>query len=228
MHFRTPKSRQVLRSQNISLALTAEGSNSPGELQTFVERIRDLAQMRGIIEAAETLKKSGPDGIFPDSALDGAWQKLDEIRNESRQSTGNRGPLAKFARTARRRHLLCGLHRPARFRPGHRWRLAIRSALHSRGASRHGQDRYRLVDDATRCPEGNGISVFSLEIDTSEITARIAADEISTSFEPVPYRDIVSQDLTDAQRSKVQEALPSHRAASDPGRCVGRPHNVRN
>lgn len=188
------------------LMTTSACSNA--ELQSVVSRVRELSQMRGIVEVATRIKTAGMEGVFPENALTEAWSTLDEIRNDIKRDSGNRGAIGEFARMlldADSSHVVStGLSDLDQSIAGG-WRSGRLYIL----AGRPGMGKTILGTSTARrvARKGNGVSFYSLELDTKEVTARMVADAMSSMAQPIPYRDIVAGILDDHGKQQTQRAI---------------------
>lgn len=201
----------VIRGVSVSAYLArliSEGSNSLAEIQTFIGRVRDLSQMRGIVDVAKRLANAGADGVFPDNALDEAWAQVDEIRNALKRDAGHRGAIGEFAKDLMdvdTSHVVStGLKELDQSIAGG-WRSGRLYIL----AGRPGMGKTILGTSTARrvARKGYGVSLYSLELDTREVSARMAADDMSHYARPIPYRDIVAGLLDEQGRAQTQQAI---------------------
>jgi replicative DNA helicase len=189
-------------------SLMAEGINTAADLNTFTTRVRDLAEMRAILLAADAMGRAPFDGVAPEGALAEVWERLDSIRSAHGDDTTQRGPISKHAAQLLEDDTspvvstgLVDLDRAIAggWRAGRLYVLAGRPGM---GKTVFGLSTARRV-----ARKGEGVSAFLLEIDAREGTARIVADELARSSFPIPYRDIVANTLDTSQRERVGQAV---------------------
>ncbi|PDT74136.1 DnaB-like helicase C-terminal domain-containing protein [Bradyrhizobium sp. C9] len=187
--------------------LSSEAAVTEPELQTFVGVVRDLAQMRAVIGVAGDLQRSSADGVLPNLAISSAWDQLDELRASATTDPSVRGSFRDFvpllldedgsyvvpSGLADLDHTIAG-----GWRSGRLYILAGRPGM---GKTVLGASAARRI-----ARKGAGVSIFSLEIDTKEIMARLVADELAHTQMPIPYRDIVAGSLDEGARNRVAQA----------------------
>ncbi|MHC2533339.1 replicative DNA helicase [Bradyrhizobium diazoefficiens] len=187
--------------------LSTEAAATDSELRTLAGIVSDTAQMRAIIGVAGELQRSAADGVFPSIAVNSAWGHLDELRAAGTPDTVVRGYFGDLMPVLMEQEgsyvVASGLADLDRTIAGG-WRSGRLYIL----AGRPGMGKTVLGTAAARriARKGVGVSLFSLEIDTKEIMARLVADELSRGSFPVPYRDIVADGLDDGGRKQVAQA----------------------
>lgn len=171
----------------------------------YAARIRSLSIMRDLIAVGDALSTSKTYLASPDDALAWAWGRLDEVRALTAGADHHRAAISDLAMkvldddgsfaipttlTDFDRATAGGL------RSG---RLLVLGGRPSMGKSIWCCSVARRI-----ARQGIGVSIFSLETDAKEVTARLISDELARTDYPIVYRDILARNLTDADFERVQ------------------------
>jgi replicative DNA helicase len=187
--------------------LAAEGTtviNAPDYAQ-LVRETWELREMGAIVERAKEAQ------IAPAQALREAWDEIDVLRARLSTPGAEFGGIGSFAK-----RVIEELQAPQEaktvpttgftdfdrligggYRPG---RLIVIAGRPGTGKTVFAASSARRV-----ARKGYGAAIFSLEVDGFEIAARMLADELSHTYTPVPYADILANRLAQGQRERVEE-----------------------
>lgn len=189
--------------------LARDGVTTAFELEEFSRRVIELANMRSMIIITDDLMHAAQDGIAPDVAVADAWERLDNVRSDARPDDSERGPIATLAPRLLEEGTAeavapTNLHDLDRVIAG-----GFRAGRLYVAAGRPGMGKTIFVTSAARrvARNGFGVSIFSLEIDTNEVTARLASDAASKSYNAIPYRDIVAKTVDPGARHQLEQAV---------------------
>lgn len=195
----------------ITQYLARLAANSVGSISArdYARLVRDLAIARGIIAVADDLIDSKEQAINIDVALERAFAQIDALRVpiNDQSSRGTIGKLIEgFGRETADGVVSCGFSDlDADFAGGYRaGRLYVVAGRPGMGKTAFALSSARRVARA-----GGGVSIYSLEIDRSEIIARLVADESARGSIPIPYRDVLSALRRDdtARASQIRSIL---------------------
>ncbi|MDB5612126.1 MAG: DnaB domain protein helicase domain protein [Bradyrhizobium sp.] len=168
----------------------------------YAARIRSLSIMRHMIAVGDVLATTF---TSPDDALREAWDSLDQIRAALSGANHHRSSIHDLAMKVLDDDgsfaiptTLSDFDRATAggLRSG---RLLVLGGRPSMGKSLFLCSVSRRI-----ARQGIGVSIFSLETDAKEVTARLIADELARTDYPIVYRDILARNLTDADFERVQ------------------------
>jgi replicative DNA helicase len=178
----------------------------------FARQIRQLWELRQVAAVGSLAAIAG---YSPAETLERVWGELDAIRSEATVQHGARGSIGVLAReladdianpNEKEAVYSTGFQDLDRFigggyRPKRLYVVAGRPGM--------GKSVYGIASARRVANKGIGVAFFSLELDTTEMSARVLASHMALGHAPTDYADILTKRLTPAQRSGVIQAAGS-------------------
>lgn len=192
-------------------------SESTGVLHAaeYARTIRDHSVMRSIIGIGEDLMAAQNRGTPPDDALRAAFDDFDAIRGAVAGSDVHRAMIGDLVWKVLDGE--SGIAIPTTLKD---MDVVLAGGLRTGrlfiigGRPGMGKTIWMCTVSRRIARAGTGVSIFSLETDNREIASRMIADEMARTDYPVPYRNILANNLNEGELGRVQrgaealEALP--------------------
>lgn len=180
----------------------------------YARVIRDLHIARQLAAIGDDIRNASDATHSPSEALSSAWKRVEALRLVAEEATDDTLSIGEAARRMadivtdirqgkQEPAISTGLIEYDRALGGgyRRGRLYVEA-----GRPGAGKTVKALVSARRIAKAGHGVRFQSLEIDNSEVAARILASELSRSHTPVPYRDIVTGQIDDERHERIAEA----------------------